>query len=546
MRFYHLHIPLAVGAVFTLASSAKAVQPMPLYHVPFETVRQSFQLSIPKAKPTGVLLNSLRFVSQSTDDNHLHHIRMQQTYAGVPVIGGFAIMHSPNTLQELVSSQAEVKMTGTLYQHLETELGQPSPEFIPNTQSALSHFKKRFPGQKTDSGLSQPIVFIDDKGQAHWAYKVSVWVHPGNSRPQRPTAILDADTFKPFAQWDDVKTRAHTEFVQGMGYGGNLKTGLYQYGTDLPYLQLTRDTSDMCYMQNNDVMVIDMAHRYSAPKQAMKFPCSKIPANPQGVFNTGKKADGYDVFNEAYAPTNDALYAGNVIKDLYENWYKIPVLTKNDGKTPMQLVMRVHYGSEYENAYWDGKQMTFGDGGSDMYPLVSLGVAAHEISHGFTEQYSDLYYYSEAGAMNESFSDMAAQAAEFFALGKNSWQIGPEIMKKEGKVLRYMDKPSKDGKSFDDAKHYQEAAKKSPGGVEVHYGSGVYNHLFYILSHQVNWTLRKAFDVMVRANMYYWGPYERFDEGGCGMMYAAKDLGYSVDDVKKSLTEVAIDYHKCN
>ena len=105
----------------------------------------------------------------------------------------------------------------------------------------------------------------------------------------------------------------------------------------------------------------------------------------------------------------------------------------------------------YENAFWDGKQMTFGDGDTMMYPLVSLGVGAHEISHGFTEQHSNLEYYGQSGGINEAFSDMAAQAAEYYSAKKNSWQIGPEIMKEDSgyEALRYMDKPSRDGSSID-------------------------------------------------------------------------------------------------
>lgn len=206
----------------------------------------------------------------------------------------------------------------------------------------------------------------------------------------------------------------------------------------------------------------------------------------------------------------------------------------------MQLVMRVHYGQGYENAYWDGKQMTFGDGDTMMYPLVSLGVGGHEVSHGFTEQHSGLEYFGQSGGMNESFSDMAAQAAEYYSVGKNSWQIGPEIMKEDSgyDALRYMDKPSRDGMSIDVADDYY-------GGLDVHYSSGVYNHLFYILANQPNWNLRMAFDVMVKANMDYWTPYSTFDEGGCGMLSAAKDLGYNLDDIKKSLSEVTINYQSC-
>lgn len=74
-----------------------------------------------------------------------------------------------------------------------------------------------------------------------------------------------------------------------------------------------------------------------------------------------------------------------------------------------KLHMKVHYyGNGYENAFWDGQAMTFGDGRSRFYPLVSLDVSAHEVSHGFTELNSGLVY--ESGGINEAFSDMAGRA----------------------------------------------------------------------------------------------------------------------------------------
>ena len=75
---------------------------------------------------------------------------------------------------------------------------------------------------------------------------------------------------------------------------------------------------------------------------------------------------------------------------------------------------QVHYSNSFENAFWNGQQMTFGDGRNRFYPLVSLDVTAHEVSHGFTEQNSGLVYRNQSGGMNEAFSDMAGEAAEYY------------------------------------------------------------------------------------------------------------------------------------
>src|SRR3546814_12024257 len=90
--------------------------------------------------------------------------------------------------------------------------------------------------------------------------------------------------------------------------------------------------------------------------------------------------------------------------------------------------MKVHYSNSYENAFWDGSSMTFGDGASTFYPLVSLDVSSHEVSHGYPEQNSGLNYSVQSGGINEAFSDMAGEAAEYYFYdGSNDLRVGPPI-----------------------------------------------------------------------------------------------------------------------
>jgi pseudolysin/vibriolysin len=157
-----------------------------------------------------------------------------------------------------------------------------------------------------------------------------------------------------------------------------------------------------------------------------------------------------------------------------------------------KLVMKVHYGSAYENAFWDGSTMNFGDGASTFYPLTSLDVTGHEVSHGFTEQNSNLTYSGMSGGMNEAFSDMAGEAVEYYVRGTNDFLVGPEIFKAAG-ALRYMANPTQDGRSIDNAANYTSA-------LDVHNSSGVFNKAFYLIATTSGWNTRKAFEVMADAN----------------------------------------------
>ena len=533
----------AIAACFlAVISQAEAAEPDGLHQLSVPALQQQFQLYLPTNRVSvttpATSLDSLHYVKQHTDKNKISHVRMQQEYAGFPVFGGYVILHSPKPATALLSVKNKVTMNGLIYHGLAADLGQPAAMFAEHAAIALQQFKEQYPNGSLSDEHVVPMVYIDDHHQAHWAYQVSVLVSHADQIPERPTAIVDAATFKPFIQWNALKTIR--ESVNGMGFGGNHLSGLYQFGRDRPLLKLTRThSSAMCYMENNDVKVIDMQHKFHGANRAMRFGCHQDNTLPSATYWLGEQNDGYDQINGAYSPSNDALYAGQMIKDMYKDWYDIDVLTTADDKS-MQLVMRVHYGDGYENAYWDGEQMTFGDGDTLMYPLVSVGIGAHEISHGFTEQHSNLQYFGQSGGMNEAFSDMAAQAAEYYSLGTNSWTIGAEIMKEESGyiALRFMDEPSRDGKSIERANQYRP-------GMDVHYSSGLYNRLFYLLSSQSDWSVQQAFHVMVKANMDYWTPYATFNEGACGVMSAAHDLGLPVSDVKQVLDQVAINYERC-
>ena len=87
---------------------------------------------------------------------------------------------------------------------------------------------------------------------------------------------------------------------------------------------------------------------------------------------------------------------------------------------------RVHYGNAYVNAFWDGTQMTYGDGASNAKPLVSLDVAAHEMSHGVTENSAALRYTGDAGGLNEANSDIFGTSVEWYA--NNAADVGDYLI----------------------------------------------------------------------------------------------------------------------
>lgn len=143
----------------------------------------------------------------------------------------------------------------------------------------------------------------------------------------------------------------------------------------------------------------------------------------------------------------------------------------------------VHYSSNYNNAFWNGSVMTYGDGnGTTFSPLTSLDVCGHELTHGVTQFASGLVYSYQSGALNESFSDIFGTAVEFFAdtLGAD-WIIGEDCYTPAtpGDGIRYMNNPNLAG----DPDTYLGTNWYSGSGDNggVHTNSGVQNFWFYLL-----------------------------------------------------------------
>ncbi|MCI1188683.1 M4 family metallopeptidase [Hymenobacter sp. DH14] len=152
-------------------------------------------------------------------------------------------------------------------------------------------------------------------------------------------------------------------------------------------------------------------------------------------------------------------------------------------------------GVGYENAYWDGTEMTYGDGASTFKPLTALDVCGHEIGHAVCEKTANLTYSNESGAMNEGFSDIWGASVEAFGVskysltGKSTYLIGEEIMKAGG-ALRSMSSPNTYQQPAYYKGTYWYTGTADNGGV--HTNSGVLNYWYYLISNGKTGTNEKS------------------------------------------------------
>ena len=159
----------------------------------------------------------------------------------------------------------------------------------------------------------------------------------------------------------------------------------------------------------------------------------------------------------------------------------------------MSLDASVHYGVRYDNAFWNGRQMVFGDGDGDIFNrfTASVDVIGHELTHGITADEANLVYLGQAGALNESISDVFGSLVKQYKRGETAaeadWLIGEGVFTRrvKGVALRSMKAP---GTAFDDPVLGKDDQPATMAGYVhttadnggVHTNSGIPNHAFYL------------------------------------------------------------------
>jgi bacillolysin len=156
----------------------------------------------------------------------------------------------------------------------------------------------------------------------------------------------------------------------------------------------------------------------------------------------------------------------------------------------LAMISTAHYSRSFLNAFWNGGQMVYGDGGTSGEVACrefsgGLDIVGHELTHGVTEFSSGLIYQDESGALNESFSDVMGSSIELFAAAQNFYpSVAPDFLIGEDACtigglggLRNMADPAERG----DPDHYSELFTGDEDNGGVHTNSGIPNHAYYLL-----------------------------------------------------------------
>lgn len=200
----------------------------------------------------------------------------------------------------------------------------------------------------------------------------------------------------------------------------------------------------------------------------------------------------------------DAAHADAIVNKVYDfagvtrEYYKNRFHRNSIDNLGMNIILNVHYGVKYMNAFWDGDEMTFGDGDGKIFInfAESLDVVAHELAHGVTQFTANFQYFGQSGALHEHFSDVFGSAITQEFLGQDAhtadWLIGDEIMGPElyGEAIRSMRAP---GTAYDNPlmgkdpqpDHMDKYYTGPADNQGVHINSGIPNKAFYLTAMEI-------------------------------------------------------------
>lgn len=388
------------------------------------------------------------------DADGTEHVRFDRTYNGLPMIGGDVVMHSRNG--KLAGVSQTLKSTA-----------RPALKAQVSGDQAIVEAGARFGSRFIGAPTSRMVVYARDIAPV-LAHEVVMHGIKADQTPTEMHYFVDARNGKILDAWDTVQTAR-----PGPGGGTSCTlTAAVGTGNSMSEGTVTLNTAKC----GTTYQMVDTT-RGGGATHNMSMLTTGMGSLVTGTTNVW----GNGLISNAQTVAADAHYGIATTWDYYKNKHGRNGIA-NDG---MGAISRVHYGRNYQNAFWsDGCFcMTFGDGdnGASILPLVALDIAGHEMSHGVTSRSAKLVYSGQSGGLNEATSDIFGTMVEYYANNANDpgdYVIGEKLFANNAdmkQAIRWMFKPSLDGRSPD-------CYSSTIGNIDVHYSSGVANHFYYLLA----------------------------------------------------------------
>lgn len=449
---------------------------------------------------------NLKVKSVQKDKLGMTHVRFNQSVNGVNVEGSEVVVHF-NKDNEVVSVNGRINKTIS-DKAVDTSASLSGDAALKTALSSVNA-----PEELTYEPTTE-LVVLPFEGENYTAYKVNVNFmghDPGNW-----FVFVDANTGKVIDKYNGLMHADEMKTQKGAG------KGVHGEHRELHITQVKEPNSGTKFT------LADYSHE-----------------NLEGIVT-------YDAKNDNTS-SNDTLYVGNsaafigdydrALVDAHYNSEKVYEYYLNehgrnslDGEG-MAIISKVHYGNNYNNASWNGRWMTYGDGDGVFMTSLSAGldVAAHEMTHGVITHSANLVYRNQSGALNESFADV------FGALVDNSdWEMGEDIMAPAAKadgvtVLRSLSNPNSVVVSNEQRRAYSTNGGVYPDHMDefynmptsvdgggVHVNSSITNHAAYLIGQEIG--REKLGQIYYRALTVYLTPNSDFSDARQAIVQSAIDI----------------------
>jgi Zn-dependent metalloprotease len=447
----------------------------------------------------------LRMTKSEVDELAMTHARFQQTVRGVPVRGAEMMVHY-DAAGRLTSLDATYVPD---LQDLDVNPALQASEGVAIAKAEVLRTMPEAEESKLEASPGELVVFAPAGRAPALAYRTSVRAIFGND-PAIWVTTVDAKTGAILERFNNLQT------IDGSGTGvlGDVKKlSVATGGTGYTMTDTSRGVTITTYTAQS----------------------SQVTAEQGATLVSSSSSTTWDTTASGPGAAVDAHFYAGVVYDYYKSVHGRNAIDGNG--SPM--LSAAHFGSQYDNAFWDGQSMSYGDGGQLFKPLsAGLDVCAHEFTHGVTQSTSNLDYQGQSGALNEAVSDIFGVFIEHSLKPSdtNNWLMGELIAKGSG-TLRDFKNPV-NGDQPDHMSKYVNTQQDNGG---VHINSGIVNNADFLMTaggknptsgtgpaFGIGW--EKSEKVWYRVNTKYLTSASTFANAAQATMQAATDVGLTANE----------------
>lgn len=445
-----------------------------------------------------------------TDELGYTHVKLQQVVNGIPVFGNEYVVHF-DTNNNVYTSNGKFDDKAKNYK--------VKGDFI-KANDAIEIAKNEVDFTK-GTEINQEDLFASEL----YLYEVN-----GEYVPVYLTRInwLHEDSFGDWRVFVDAVNGNVVDKYNAIEYGKpGSRTETPATGTGTGVLGDTKTinlglSSGTYYLHDNTRTAMSGIFTYSA-NNTQQLPGSEM-TDTDTLWNSTVQKAGVD-----------AHYYAGVVYDYYMNMFGRNSLDDRG----MAIKSTVHYSRNYVNAFWNGRQMVYGDGDGVQSVELSggLDVIAHEMTHGVDSYEANLTYSNQSGALSESLSDTFGTAVEYYAQpNKFDWLVGEDIWTPgtPNDALRSMSNPA----AYGDPDHMSKYVYTTSDNGGVHTNSGIPNKAAYLVGSNIG--VDKMARIYYRALTVYMISSESFSQARADLLQSAADL-YGANGTEYNAVKSAFD-----